>query len=86
MVSSANHRSTRLSQLELVGREVEVEPGVLEQPLLDRRRLVRGVVVQDQVQVQVLRDGGVDELEEPQELLVPVPAVGLADDRAVATS
>ena len=55
---------------------------MLDQPVLDRRGLVGGVVVQDQVQVQVLRDGGVDELEEPQELLVPVPAVGLGDDRA----
>jgi hypothetical protein len=44
--------------------------------------LVGGVVVQDQVQVEVFRDGGVDELEEPQELLVSVPAVGLGDDGA----
>ena len=35
-----------------------------------------------QVQVQVLRHGGVDELKEPQELLVAVPPVVLADDRA----
>ena len=55
---------------------------MLQQPVLDRRGLVGGVVVQDQVQVQVLRDGGVDELEEPQELLVAVPAVVLGDDRA----
>jgi hypothetical protein len=46
--------------------------GVLEQPLVDRGRLVGGVVVQDEVQVQVLRHGGLDELEEPQELLVAV--------------
>ena len=46
--------------------------------------LVRGVVVQHQVQVQVLRDGGVDELEEPQEFLVAVPAVWLGDHRPAA--
>ena len=37
-----------------VGRgEVQVEPGVLGQPLLDLRGLVGGVVVTDQVQLQV---------------------------------
>jgi hypothetical protein len=41
---------------------------------------VRGVVVQHQVQVQVLGDGGVDDLEELLELLVAVPAAGLGDD------
>ena len=41
-----------------------------QQPLLYLGGLVRGVVVQDQVQVQVLRDGVVDELEEADELLV----------------
>ena len=40
---------------------------MLQQPLVDGGGLVRGVVVRDQVQVQVPRDGGVDELEEPQE-------------------
>jgi hypothetical protein len=54
---------------------------MLQQPLVNRRRLVRGVVVQHQVQVQVLRDGGVDQLEEPEEFLVPVAAVGLGDRR-----
>ena len=49
---------------------MQVEAGVPDQPVLDRRGLVGGVVVQDEVQVQALRDGGVDELEEPQELLV----------------
>jgi hypothetical protein len=55
-----------------------MKPGllqVLQQPLVDRGGLVGGVVVQDQVQVEVLRDGLVDELEEAEELLVAVPAV-----------
>ena len=41
-----------------------------------------GVVVQDQVQVQVPGDGGVDQLEEAEELLVTVAAVVLGDDRS----
>jgi hypothetical protein len=32
------------------GREVQVEPGMAQQPFLHRRGLVRGVVVADQVQ------------------------------------
>src|ERR1700733_5419948 len=39
------------------------------------RGLAGGVVVQDQVQVQVPGHGSAGELEEPQELLVAVPAV-----------
>jgi hypothetical protein len=55
---------------------------VPDQPLLDLGCLVGGVVVQDQVQVQVLGDGGADDLQEAEELLVAVAAVGLCDDRA----
>jgi hypothetical protein len=55
---------------------------VLEQPLVDRRGFAGGVVVQHEVEFQAAGDGGVDELEEPEELLVAVPAVGLGDDRA----
>ena len=57
---------------------MQAEAGVLQQPVFDGGPLVGGVVVQDQVQVQVLRDGPVDQLEEAQELLMP----GLGDDRA----
>jgi hypothetical protein len=35
------------------------------------------VIVQDQMQVKVLRDRGVDEFQEAQKLLVAVAAVGL---------
>jgi hypothetical protein len=62
--------------------EVQVEAGVLQQPLVDSRGLVGGVVIQDQVQVQVPGHSGVDELEEAEEFLVPVPAVGLGDHRS----
>ena len=63
------------------GCEVQVKAGVAQQPLFDFRGLVRGVVVTDQVQVQAAGDGGIDELEETQELLAAVPAVVLGDHR-----
>ena len=65
---------------------MQVEAGVLQQPLVDRRGLVRGVIVQHEVKVEVIRDRGVNELEEPQELLVPVAAVGLRDTDPLARS
>jgi hypothetical protein len=50
--------------------EVQVEPGMLQQQLVNRRRLVGGVVVQHQVQVQLgPGDGGIYELQEPEEFL-----------------
>src|SRR6185312_13138317 len=52
LVSSANQRSTRLSQELLGGGEVQVEPRVAQEPLFDLGGLVGGVVVADQVQVQ----------------------------------
>ena len=52
------------------GGEVQVKAGMPEQPLLDRLGLVGGVVVQDQVEFEVLGDGGVDDLQEAEELLV----------------
>ena len=50
------------------GREVDVEPRALGQPVSDQRRLVRAVVVHDQVDVEVPRHGGVDGVEELTEL------------------
>jgi hypothetical protein len=51
LVSSANHRSTRLIHDQLVGGEVHVEPGMTQQTLLDRRGLAGGVDVTGQVQL-----------------------------------
>jgi hypothetical protein len=69
--------STRLSQEPDVGGEVQRHPLVLREPGLDGRVLVGGVVV-DVVDHDVRLPAGVglrDLLEEPQELLVPVPVV-----------
>lgn len=84
LVSSANQRSPRLSQELLVGVEVQVEPGMADQPFLHFRGLVGRVVVQHQAQVQVFRDRGVDQFQEPQELLMAVPAEVLGDHRPAA--
>ena len=48
----------------------------------DRRGLVSGVVVHDDVDVQPLRDTPVDLLQEVEELPGPVAPVALADDAA----
>src|SRR5438309_2163004 len=50
------------------GGEVQVESGMLVQPLVDHRVFVRAVVVHDQVQVQALGGLGVEHLQERQEL------------------
>ena len=50
------------------------------EPALDRRSLVGGVVVDDQVQVQVLGRIAVDGSKEAQELLVTVPGVAGVGD------
>src|SRR6476620_5106774 len=50
------------------------------EPALDRRSLVGGVVVDDQMQIEGFL---VDALEEPQEFPLPVSGHACADDRAV---
>jgi hypothetical protein len=61
---------------------VEVEPWVAQQPALDRRGLVGGVVVEHQVKVKVVWDLVVDLLEERLELDGPVPSVQRRNDGA----
>ncbi len=51
---------------------MEAEAGVLCQPRLYVGMFVGGVVVQDQVDLEVVRDLTVDDLEEGQELGVAV--------------
>jgi hypothetical protein len=57
---------------------VDVEAGPLGQPGTNFDVLVGAVVVDDQVDVEILRDGLLDLAEEAEELLVPVarPALG----------
>src|SRR5687767_11703916 len=63
-------------------REVAVEARVANQPPLDPRRLVRGVVVHDEVHVESGGNGTIDEVEERNELLTAVLSIALADDAA----
>src|SRR6266851_3996120 len=79
--SSANHRSTWLSHDEYVG-EMQLEPRVLHQPPLDRRSLVHGEVVADQVDRQAGLDGVVDPVEEVCEVPGRVPGGGFPGHRA----
>ena len=59
---------------------MELETGVTEQPPLDGRGLVGGVVVHDHVHDQVVRDAAVDEVQESLELLGPMPSGHIGDD------
>ena len=64
------------------GREVQVEPGMAEQPTLDLGRLVGGVVVEHEVDGEVSRHLLVDLDEEPLELARPVALCERPDDLA----
>ena len=45
-------------------REVQVEPGMAQQPTLDKRRLVRAVIVEDQMDLEVAWNLGIDAIQE----------------------
>ena len=60
-----------------------MEAGVFCQPFLDLGMLVRGVVVDDQVQIQRFWRLPVELAQETEEFLMPVAFLALADDRAV---
>jgi len=83
-VSSPNQRSTRLSYELEVGREVPHEPGVRGEPVTDGRRLVRGGVVEHEMDIELGGHFAVEGLEELLELDRAVPAVQRADDLAAS--
>src|SRR5262249_58357240 len=64
------------------GREVHVEAWPLGEPALNQGRLVRAVVVQDEMDGELYRDGCVNRNEEPAELDRAVAAMELPDDVA----
>ena len=72
-LSNPNHRSTWFNQDAEVGVKCRWKRGSRRQPPLDLGVLVRRVVVQDQVDVQLRRHLPVDQAQERQELLVAVP-------------
>jgi hypothetical protein len=52
----------------------------LSEPLADQRRLVRGVVVHDQVHIEIVRYRGLDLIEKFAELGGAMSAIALAND------
>ena len=52
------------------------------EPRLDLGRLVGGIVVHDDMDIEPFRDSSIDLFEEVQELCRPVAFVALADDEA----
>src|SRR6266403_4648226 len=64
------------------GREVDMKARASQQPALDQRRLVRAVVVEDEMNFQLLRDVEVDGVEELPKLDSAVTTVMLGDDLA----
>ena len=63
-------------------REVDMVARMTDQPALDGRRFMGGVVVHHQMHVQVRRHVGFDGVEELAELDGPMAALELADDLA----
>ena len=61
---------------------MDVPARPLGQPVADQRRLVGCVIVQDEMNVQVVRNGGFDLIEKLAELCGAMAAVTLADDPA----
>ena len=81
-VTSANSRSTKFSQLPLVGVKWTVIARVTRQPRSHLADPVGAVVVHDQVDCKTAREIGFDVVEEAQELLMPMPAIAIADGDA----
>src|SRR5271170_5487960 len=82
-VNSLNQRSTRFSQLELVGTKWHTKARMLVQPRLHVRRFMRAVVVHHQVQLQRRGKLSVQAAQKFQPLLMPMAAVALANHLAV---
>jgi hypothetical protein len=63
-------------------REVQMEPRMFLQPRRDVGVCVRGVVVEDEMDLQALGDGSVDRAQERQKLAVAVAREALPDHRS----
>src|SRR5882672_10475112 len=59
-----------------------MEPRALGQPVPDERRLVGAIVIEDEMNVQIGRDLGLDDIQKPAELHRAMSLVELADDTA----
>ncbi|TKS58407.1 MAG: hypothetical protein EWM73_03544 [Nitrospira sp.] len=63
--------------------EVQLEPRMSLQPACHAGVFVRSIVVHDQMHIKPGQRVGIDLLEEPNELLVPMPRHAVANDRAI---
>ena len=63
-------------------RKVQVKPDVAGEPAADARRLVRPVVVEDEMHVEIRRHGRLNRVEEPFKLLTAMAPMTLPDDLA----
>ena len=79
-VSWLNQLSTRLSHDGAGRGEVEREARMGRQPGPHGRMFMRAVVVQNEVEVEARGERAVELAKKLQELLMPMPAVALADD------
>ena len=65
-------------------REMDVEARMRRHPAVDARRLVRPVVVEDQMEVELGRHARVNRLQELEKLLAAMPPMTFADDGAAS--
>ena len=61
------------------GREVQMVAGMLQQPALDQGRLVRGIVIQDEMDLLVSGDVPVDQFQKGAKLLAAMLGKAAAD-------
>ena len=59
---------------------MERKARMTKQPTMDLRRLMRGVVVDDDVDIETLRHGSVDQVQKPPELIGSVSIGEIGDD------
>jgi hypothetical protein len=64
-------------------REVHLDAWVARQPPLHRGMFVRGIVVRDQMQGPTLGNLTINQTQEPQPFLVPMPWQARREDRAL---
>ena len=62
------------------GREVDVKARSFGEPVPDQRRLVRRVVVHDQMHVEVARHGGIHRIQKLPKLARTMPLMKLRDE------
>ena len=64
-----------------IGRSVvHMKAGPDGKPASDRRMFVRGIVIDDEMDLEIVGHGGLDVAQELEKLLVPMPPLALGED------